>query len=238
MVRALVVDDQRAFADAVALALDSQPGLACIGAAGTVDEALAVMERECPDVVLLDLRLPGVSGVDAVALLRERCAACRILMLTAHPSPVTLVAAIRAGVDGFLPKDTPFSAILQAVRQEDRLLVDGGSLDLVVRSEVVLQSERETRPVGPPAPHLTVRETQVLQMLAEGLPVKQVARQLGMSVHTCRGHVRALRSKLEVHSQLAAVVKAARLGLLAERPRNDGGTDGAAGGDGDQAAPR
>ena len=220
-VTALVVDDQRTFADAVALALDSQPGLRCVGSVGSVDEALAVLARGCPDVVLLDIQLPRVNGVEAIGLLRELCPTVRVIIVTAHPAPATLVAAIRAGADGFLPKDTPFRDILQAVRQTDeQLLVDHTTLDMVVHTE-----QAAPRDHGRP-PHLTPRESQVLHLLADGRPVKQIARQLQMSVHTCRGHVRSLLSKLEVHSQLAAVVQAARLGLLVDT--SDGRVDGGA----------
>jgi len=209
VVTALVVDDQRSFADAVALALDSQPGLRCVGAVGTVAEAMKVLDEGCPDVVLLDVMLPGMGGIEAIHLFRERCPSVRVLILTADQAPATFAAAVREGADGFLPKLTPFGDILEAVRRgDDKLLIDLPILDRVMREG------EEMPPLPASGVDITPRELQVLRLLAGGTTVKQVAHRLDISVHTCRAHVRGLLAKLEVHSQLAAVVKAARLGLL------------------------
>jgi DNA-binding NarL/FixJ family response regulator len=205
----LVVDDQRAFADAVALAVDSQRGLCCVAGVGSAEAALEHVAVECPDVVLLDLRLPGMSGLDAIPLLKDRCPRMRILVLTVDTSRRAIVAAADAGADGFIAKVAPFTDILAAVRADESLLVAEEALAEIVRLE---------RDATPPADGadgtLTEREREVLTHLARGTPVKQVARGLGISVHTCRGHVRAILHKLDAHSQLAAVVTAARRGLL------------------------
>ncbi|HEY8527022.1 MAG TPA: response regulator transcription factor [Acidimicrobiales bacterium] len=205
----LVVDDQRAFADAVALAIDSQLRLRCLGAAGSVEDALHRLGSECPDVLLLDVRLPGTDGLSAITEFKARCPEVRVLVLTADVSPTTFLGAVKAGADGFLPKDAPFTDIIDAVRSGDSLLVD---------PQVLKQLAGEGAPAADDAdpPVLTDRELEVLRLLAEGLAVKQIAPKLGITVNTCRGHVRAILHKLDAHSQLAAVVTATRLGLLHE----------------------
>lgn len=204
----LVVDDQRAFADAVALAIDSQRRLRCLGAASSAEDALQRLEAECADVVLLDVRLPGTDGLAAIAQFKDRCPQVRILVLTADVSPATFLGAVKAGADGFLAKDAPFTEIIDAVRSSDSLLVD---------PQVLKQLVREAAPSdGGDRPPLTERELEVLRLLAEGLAVKQIAPKLGVTVNTCRGHVRSILHKLDAHSQLAAVVTATRLGLLHE----------------------
>jgi DNA-binding NarL/FixJ family response regulator len=212
----LVVDDQRAFADAMALAVDSQRQLRCVGAVGSAEEAVGQVGNMCPDVVLLDVRLPGMGGLEAISLLRERCPGLRILVLTADGSRSTFLAAAAAGADGFLAKDAPFTEILDAVRASDNLLVDPAVLGQIVRTEV---APNEPAASTGDRGQLTDRELEVLRLLAEGISVKQIARCLGVSVYTCRGHVRSILQKLDVHSQLAAVVAAARLGLLRDLGR-------------------
>jgi DNA-binding NarL/FixJ family response regulator len=205
----LVVDDQRAFADAVGLAVDSQRHLRCIGTVGTAEEAVERVVTARPDVVLLDLQLPGMAGLDAIPIVKERCPGTRVLVLTVDTTRATILAAAAAGADGFLPKDAPFAAILDAVRATDSILVADEVLEQIVH--LVRRDGGQARADDTA---LTERELEVLRHLANGVPVKQIARRLGISVYTCRGHVRAILHKLGAHSQLAAVVVAARRGLL------------------------
>ena len=203
----LIVDDHRSFADALALAIGLEPDLRCRPPVTTAEEALAQVEASCPDVVLLDVLLPGMDGIAAIPELRARCPGARIVLLTADPRGETFVDAVEAGADGFLSKEVPFERVLDAVRHADHdLEADPAWLQHAL-------DHARSRPSRPPV-ELTEREYEILLLLAEGLAVKQVARRLDMSVHTCRGHVASLHRKLGVHSQLAAVVVAARMGLL------------------------
>lgn len=206
-IEVLVVDDHRSFAEALALAVSLEPDLRCQPPVATAEEALARVEVSCPDVVLLDVLLPGMDGVAAIPEVRARCPDARIVVLTADPRGETFIDAVDAGADGFLSKEVPFDRVLDAIRHADH--------DLAA-DPVWLQQALEharSRASRPPVA-LTDREYEILVLLAEGLAVKQVARRLDMSVHTCRGHVASLHRKLGVHSQLAAVVVAARMGLL------------------------
>ncbi|HEU5083975.1 MAG TPA: response regulator transcription factor [Acidimicrobiales bacterium] len=213
-IEVLIVDDHRVFGDAMCIAVNLQPDMTCRGAVTTAEEAIALVAERCADVALLDVSLPGMDGITAIGALRECCPTVRTILLTADTRAETLLAAVEAGADGFLPKGFPFTRVLQAVRHvEHELVAEPLSLNRAIR-EVTGGQQRRIRPGDDGAGGLTEREFEILVLLAEGLPVKQVAKRLDVSVNTCRGHVAALLRKLEVHSQLAAVVKAARLGML------------------------
>lgn len=213
-IEVLVVDDHRVFGDAMCIAVNLQPDMSCEGAVATAEEAVARAGVRCPDVVLLDVGLPGMDGITAIGALRECCPKVRTILLTADTRAETLLAAVEAGADGFLPKGFPFTRVLESIRHvEHELVAEPLLLNRAIREVAEVQPRRH-RPGEGPAADLTEREFEILVLLAEGLPVKQVAKRLDVSVNTCRGHVAALLRKLEVHSQLAAVVKAARLGML------------------------
>lgn len=211
-VSVLVVDDHRTFADAMRIAVDIQPDMQCEHAAPSAEAALEVVERDgCPDVILLDVRLPGMDGVSAVRALVDRCPDARIVLLTADTSARTIVDAVEAGAHGYLPKSYPFTKVLELIRRlDDQIIAEPLSLERALG-----HATEANREVDRPLPiDLTSREYEVLVLLAEGLPVKQIASRLHLSVNTCRGHVAALLRKFDAHSQLAAVVAAAGLGLL------------------------
>jgi DNA-binding NarL/FixJ family response regulator len=207
----LVVDDQRLFADAISLAVDAMADLHCVATVGTGEDAVAFVRRRCPDVVLLDLALPGIDGIETLARLRKLCPAVRAVVLTANTTADALMAAVDAGADAFLPKEQRFTDVLEAIRgSAQSVLADDRTISRLIRyARTTSATEADT-----PSPELTDREHEVLILLAEGLAVKQIARRLGISVNTCRGHVRAVLTKFDTHSQLAAVVKAARAGML------------------------
>lgn len=210
-VEVLVVDDHRTFAEAMCIAVNSQPGLRCRRAVPSAEAALVSLDDEgCPDVVLLDVNLPGMDGVTAIGAIRARCPRARIILLTADTTAQTLIRAVDAGAHGFLPKSFPFTRVLHAVqRVEHDVVAEPLSLERALRYATETAADHAEASVD-----LTERERQILVLLAEGLPVKHVASRLHMSVHTCRGHIASLLRKFDVHSQLAAVIAAARLGLL------------------------
>lgn len=217
-VAVLVVDDQRSFADAIALAITTQRDLRCVGTVGSAEEAIEFVERGCPDVVLLDLRLPGMDGVEAISHLRRACPRLRVIVLTADTRAEALLGAADAGADAFLPKEQRFADVLEALRASDALpIADRRVMARLLRQALPVREGTEERDPG-----LTDREYAILALLADGIPLKQIARRLGITTNTCRGHVRALLAKFDAHSQLGAVVKAARAGLLPNL-RSDGG---------------
>lgn len=207
--RILVVDDHRTFAELLSLALDAEPDLTCVGHATTAVEGVAAARRLRPDVVLMDLQLPDRDGISATAVLTREDARLRVLILTAHPSPTEMARAGAAGACGFLAKDGSLTEVLTALRTATR-----GSL--VLPASVVAQFGPGGSAPGPPAVDagLTPRELDVLRLLGQGRDPRGISRDLGISLNTCRGHVKSVLAKLGVHSQLEAVVVASRTGLI------------------------
>jgi DNA-binding NarL/FixJ family response regulator len=210
--RVLIVDDHRAFSDALAIAIDLQPDLRHVGLASSVEEALAAVRDASPDVVLMDVRLPGADGIEGVRRIKELDARVRVLVLTGFADADAMARAALAGASGFFPKERPIGEILQAIRTASGggMVVEPSSLAAVL-SRV---REPERLPVASPGSDLTERQREVLALMAEGLDPRAIARTLGISVNTSRGHVKSILAKLGAHSQLEAVVEAMHLGLL------------------------
>lgn len=205
----LVVDDNRAFAEAVAMAVEVERGFHVLGVATTEEEALRSCEAAAPDVALLNLALPDVDGLDLTAQIKKRSPFTRVVVMTGNESPARLVSAAEAGADDFVSKSVRLSDLLSALGDPaGQLLAGRRDLSAVIQELAARTSHTE-------APELTAREREVLILLAQGRSPKTVARDLKISINTCRAHIRAILEKLGVHSQLAAVVQAGRLGLLA-----------------------
>lgn len=219
MTSVLVVEDQRALASALEVAIGAQPGLECAGTAGTVEDALVLVSQRVPDVVLMDVELPGADGIEGTRRIKASHPQIRVLILTAGASHHRLAAAAGAGAAGFLAKDTAFPDIVAAIQNpaEGKMVIEGASL-----TELLEDLRPGERPGGGPADtgqqpgwaQLTAREREVLALMGEGLDPQAIAGQLTMSLHTSRGHIKSILMKLGAHSQLEAVVVATRSGLL------------------------
>jgi DNA-binding NarL/FixJ family response regulator len=208
-IRVLVVDDQRVVGEALALALAVESDLECVGVVTGVDDALELVVESQPDVVLMDLAMPGVDGIEGTRRVKHARPATAVLVLTGNASPVSLANAAEAGAAGFLQKDASYADILAAIRTPatGQMLVDPATLSALRR--------RNAQPAGHDAPSvLTPRELAVLELMGEGLDPRAIAERLHVSIHTTRGYVKSILSKLGVHSQLEAVVFAAKSGLL------------------------
>jgi DNA-binding NarL/FixJ family response regulator len=210
--RVLIVDDHRAFADALAIAIDLQPDLEQVGLATTVEEAVTAMPDASPDVVLMDIRLPGADGIEGVRRLKEIDPEVRVLVLTGFADAEAMARAALAGASGFLPKERPVREILRAIRtaSDGNMVVDPSTLAEVLTR--VREPERPSAAVLGPA--LTERQREVLALMATGLDPRTIARTLGISLNTSRGHVKGIMARLGAHTQLAAVVQASQIGLL------------------------
>lgn len=210
--RVLVVDDHRTFTDLVCLALGGEADLVCVGTAHTAEEALAAVAHEEPDVVLMDVELGVDNGLDLTARLVAARPALRVVVLTAHADAAVMRRAAVVGACALLPKDGSLPDLLEGLRQARR-----GELHVHPVLLRTLMADQDHTGQAPP-PTLTPREMHVLRLLAEGRVVTEIARELGISVNTCRGYVKTLLAKLGAHSQLEAVVLAGSHGLL-DAPR-------------------
>jgi DNA-binding NarL/FixJ family response regulator len=203
----LVVDDHRTFSDLLAMALDHEPDLTCVGTAANVAEALAMVEELRPDLVLMDVHLGVGDGIAATAQLTQIYPELRVVVLTAHSDTALMHRAAEAGACGLVPKDGSLPDLLAALRSSSRggLVVDPVLLKALVTSNA---------PRSHYLPPLTRREREVLTMLADGSDARTIAGSLGISVSTCRGYLKNLMLKLDAHSQLEAVVIATHHGLV------------------------
>lgn len=203
----LVVDDHTTFSDLLAMALDREPDLTCVGTAASVTEAFLKVDERRPDLVIMDVRLGEGDGVTATAELTRIYPELRVVILTAHIDTALMQRAADAGACCLLPKDGSFSDLLEALRSSRRegLIVHPTLLKALIMS----QPQRDVT-----IPSLTRREREVLKMLADGLDARAIAKNLAISVNTCRGYVKNLLLKLDAHSQLEAVVIATNRGLV------------------------
>lgn len=207
--RVLVVDDHRTFAELLAAALESA-GMKAVGTASSANEGVALSQRLQPDVVVMDIQMPQQDGLAATRRIREVAPKSVIAIVTAHRDPDWVVRSAQAGASAFIPKDGSLAEMLEVLGQ-----ARAGQM-------LVAPSTFASRPTGvrsgdlsEQVPTLTRREREVLDCLAQGMQVKAIARVLGIMQETCRGYVKSLHVKLGARSQLEAVVRAQRLGLLA-----------------------
>ena len=204
--RVLVVDAQLAFAQSLAIVIGMQDDLECVGAVTSGEEAIERAANEAPSVVLMDVGLPGIDGVEATRQILDRGPGVDVVILTAMPDATVLARAASAGARAFLLKQSSLEDILEAVRGAHL----AGAMGLDAATIGHLLGDDGT--VADTA--LTLRELEVLGLLARGEQPKQIAHSLGITVNTCRGYVKNVLSKLGAHSALAAVVEAHRLGLI------------------------
>jgi two-component system response regulator DesR len=205
-IRVLVVDDHQAVAAAMALAIGMEPGMSSVGSAHSAAEALQRAAELEPDVVVMDVLLGDGDGIETAAELIRRNPGLHVVVLTAHVDEALLRRAADAGAGAFLLKEGALTDLLDAVR------ASAGN-GLVVHPRVIRDLFRET-PVIPASTPLTARETEVLMLLSEGHNTASIAGKMGITRLTCRGYVKNLLVKLNAHSQLEAVVRARKHGLI------------------------
>ncbi|HZR00065.1 MAG TPA: response regulator transcription factor [Chloroflexota bacterium] len=210
VIRIVVVDDHPIVRQGLVSALGDEADFEVVGAVGSAEEALDVAGRLAPEVLLLDLELPGLDGVDAIPRLAEASPATGVLVFTAYDADERVLGAIRAGARGYLLKGATTADIAAAVRA---VAAGGSALEPRVAGKLAA-ALRAPRGAG----QLSAREREVLGLIAEGLPGKQIARQLGISERTVKFHTASLLRKLGADNRAQAVAVAAERGLLA-RPR-------------------
>ncbi|MFF1292715.1 MULTISPECIES: response regulator [unclassified Streptomyces] len=210
-VRVLVVDDQQLIRDGIAALLSIRPGITVVGTAVNGREAVEKAVELGPDVVLMDVRMPELDGVEAVAVLRGRAPECRVVMLTTFDDEEYVVQALRAGASGYLLKDLPAEELAQAVR-----LAHAGvtQLDSSVAARLAAALPHAAPEPPAAAPALSPREIDILRLVARGRTNREIAAQLYLSEGTVKNHVSRILSRLALRDRTQAALRARDLGLL------------------------
>jgi two-component system NarL family response regulator len=201
-IRVLCVEDHRIVREGIALIIDTQRDMKVVASASTGEEALMLYRRHKPDVTLMDLQLPGISGLEAIRQIRKLDDAARIVVLTMYEGDEDIHRALQAGARTYLLKDTISDDLINVIRR-----VSTGERPLPVAVQTRL-AERDVHGV------LTNRELQVMELIGEGLRNKEIAAALGISEETTQVHVKNILLKLKVHDRTAAVRIALRRGFI------------------------
>ncbi len=213
MIRVVVVDDQPLLRTGFRMILEGEPDLEVVGEAGDGREAVRVVDQHRPDVVLMDLRMPVLDGVEATRQITSRHAEVRVVVLTTFDLDDYVYASLRAGASAFLLKDAKEDQLVAAIR----VAAQGGSLFApAVTRRVIDRFAATSGPAAPPAAvsDLTPREREVWQLVAHGLSNADIAARLVVSEHTVKTHVASLLQKLQVPGRVQAVVLAYETGLV------------------------
>jgi len=198
-----IVEDQREMRESLAEWLGSAPGLRCVGAHASAEEALRDIPGENPDVVLMDINLPGINGIECILALKEQNLPAQFIMLTVFEDADAIFQSLSAGATGYLLKQTPPARLLDAIQDVYR----GGSPMSGDIARKVVQSFQHPVPASGPANGLTKREEEILSYLVKGYFYKEIAGLLFISTETVRTHIRNIYEKLQVRTRSEAILK-------------------------------
>jgi len=215
-IRVLIADDQRVVRDGLTMLVGLIDGVQIVGSASDGSEALQLAEAHRPDVVLMDLRMPGMDGITATAQLRERLPGCRVLVLTTYADDAMALPALRAGALGYLTKDASAEQIEAAIRavHAGRTHLDPAVQERLVAAVTSGPPGGATDAISPPPPAgLTTREAEVLTLLASGLSNTQIAQRLFVSNATVKTHINRIFAKTGARDRAQAVRYAYQTGL-------------------------
>jgi DNA-binding NarL/FixJ family response regulator len=209
-IKVAIIEDLREIREGLATLIDLTEGYRCTGRYGSVEEALSRLPREVPDVVLSDIGLPGMNGIEGVRILKERYPHMLFLMLSVYDDDERVFDALCAGATGYLLKKTPPARLIESLKDA----VEGGAPMSPEIARKVITLFRDFRPPKRSDYDLTPHETRILKLLVEGHNYKTAAAELGVSVNTVSFHLKKIYEKLQVHSKSEAVAKALRDGLI------------------------
>jgi DNA-binding NarL/FixJ family response regulator len=209
-IRVGIIEDQREFREGLAFLIDGTEGYRCTQRFGSIEDALTSLGHDVPDVVLVDIGLPGISGIEGIRLLNERYPGLPVLMLTVYNDDERIFEAMCAGACGYLLKKTPKARILEGIEE----VLDGGAPMSPEVARRVVELFRRFHPSHGGGHRLTAQELRLLALLGEGHHYKTAAVELAITVNTVSSHMRHIYEKLHVHSKSEAVAKALREGLI------------------------
>ncbi len=214
-IRVMIVDDHALFRRGLIMVLESEEGVDVVAEAEDGEEAIRKAEEFAPDVVLMDVRMPRVSGIEATRSISEVVPSAKILMLTVSDEEEDLYEAIKAGANGYLLKEISIEEVADSIRavvQGQTLITPSMASKLIAEFNSLAKRAEEKQQV--PAPRLTDRELEVLKLVAKGMSNREIAEELYISENTVKNHVRNILEKLHLHSRMQAVTYALREKLL------------------------
>jgi DNA-binding NarL/FixJ family response regulator len=210
MIRVAIIEDEPAIREGLAALIHGTPGYRIAGKYFSMEEALPSIGRQRPDVVLVDIGLPGISGIEGIRRLKDDHPDLPLLVLTVYDDDERIFEALCAGACGYLLKKTPPARLLESIQE----VVEGGAPMSPEVARRVVALFRDFRPPEKAGHHLTPHELRLLKLLAEGHTYKTAAAQLNVTVSTVWFHLRKIYDKLQVHSKSEAVAKALRARLV------------------------
>jgi DNA-binding NarL/FixJ family response regulator len=216
-IRTLIVDDHALFRRGLEMVLECEADIELVGEASDGEEAVSKADESLPDVVLMDIRMPRSSGIEACRAMKDVAPSTKIVILTISDEEEDLFEAIRAGASGYLLKDIPLDEVADAVRAVhggQSLINPSMAGKLLTEFAALARRDEEEPPQRLPAPRLTDREIQVLRLVARGMNNRDIAKELFISENTVKNHVRNILEKLQIHSRMEAVMVAVREKLI------------------------
>lgn len=207
MISVSIVDDEKGLRESIAAFVNGSPGFRCVSTYGSAETALEGLPADRPDVVLMDIRMAGMDGIECVGRMKTLAPKMQIVMFTVYEDTEQIFKALSAGATGYLLKRLTPSRLLEAIRE----VHEGGSpMSSSIAREVVASFQKARADLHKPSP-LSPREEMVLDCLAKGLAHKQIADQMGIGITTIRTYLRRIYEKLHVQSRSEAVAKYLRL---------------------------
>jgi len=205
-VKVIIIEDLRDVREGLAVLINGSQGFRCTASYRTMEDALRSINGNLPDVVLTDIGLPGMSGVDGIRILKERHPALPMIALTVYDDDERIFDALCAGASGYLLKNTPPARLLESLKE----VASGGAPMSPEVARRVIKLFRQFRPPDRSPSHLTQQETELLKLIVDGHSYKTAAAKLEISTSTVSFHLQNIYSKLQVHSKTEAVAKALR----------------------------
>ena len=212
-IRVAVVDDQELFRRGLTMLLAVEDDIDVVGEAGDGVAATDLAKSAAPDVILMDVRMPKRSGIEACMSIKDTAPTAKIIMLTVSDEEADLYEAVKNGASGYLLKDSSIEEVSQAIRvvhEGQSLISPSMAIKLLDEFKQMSRSDRQQVP----SPRLTDRELEVLKLVAQGLNNREIAKRLFISENTVKNHVRNILEKLQLHSRMEAVMYAVREKLL------------------------
>jgi DNA-binding NarL/FixJ family response regulator len=206
----VIIEDLRDIREGLAALINGTAGYKCVASYGMMETALTRIKNDLPDIILTDLGLPGMSGIEGIERLRQIFPETPIIALTIYDNENNIFNALCNGANGYLLKNTPPARLLEALQEA----VEGGSPMSPQIAARVVKLFREFRPPVHADYHLTPQETELLKLLIEGHHKKTAAKEMNISFHTVSFHLKNIYEKLQVHSKTEAVAKALREKLV------------------------